>query len=414
MGFSKEKMKQIRRILVFAAFLVLVLMYSEVVFGGVVFMLGIIRPFLYGGIIAFVLNLPMRGLENGIFRKWNGRVAKKMKRPLSMLLSVVAVAVVITIVISIMVPQITNAFTVLGQKIPPFFNDIIAQLENLTVKYPELNNQIAMLQELELNWDSIVDSAISILKNGVGSMLTSTVSMAGSILGGIVNAVISFIFALYILAQKEKLAGQGKRILNAYLPEKIRERILKILSLLHTNFSNFITGQCLEAVILGTMFVIAMTIFRMPYAVMVGVLIGFTSLIPIVGAFIGCVVGAFLIVIENPMLAFWFIIMFLIIQQIEGNLIYPKVVGNSVGLPSIWVLVAVSLGGSMFGVAGMLFFIPLLSTAYALLREGVNKRNQNNRSVEPVSEITKKTGQTQNCSASKKPPKADKSSTKCK
>ena len=375
MEFSKEKMKQIRRLLLFAAFLVLLLIYSEAAFGGVVFLLRIIRPFLYGGIIAFVLNLPMRGLENGLFKKWKGRAARKLKRPLCMLLSVVAVVFVIAIVISIMVPQIRKAVTVLGQKIPPFFSEVVVQLENLTVKYPELNNQIAMLQELEINWNSIVDSAIRILKSGVGSMLTSTVNVASSIVGGVFNTVISFIFALYILAQKEKLADQGKRIMTAYLPEKVKARTLQILGLLHMNFSNFITGQCMEAVILGTMFVLAMTIFRMPYAVMVGVTIGFTSLIPIVGAFIGCVVGAFLIVIENPMLAFWFIIMFLVIQQIEGNLIYPKVVGSSVGLPSIWVLVAVSLGGSMFGIAGMLFFIPLCSTAYALIKEGVNKRN---------------------------------------
>lgn len=412
MEFSKEKMKQIRRLLVFAAFLVLVLMYSEVAIGGVFFMIGIIRPFLYGGIIAFVLNIPMKGLENGLFKKWNGKVARGLKRPLCMLLSVVAVSVVITLVISLMVPQITNAFTVLGQKIPPFFNDLIAELENLSVKYPELENQIAMLQDIEFNWDAIMDSAIKILKNGVGSMLTSTVSVAGSILGGIVNAVIAFIFALYILSQKEKLADQGRRILSAYLPGKVKDSTLKVLRLLHVNFSNFITGQCLEAVILGALFVIAMTIFRMPYAMMVGVLIGFTSLIPIVGAFIGCAVGAFLIVIENPMLAFWFIIMFLIIQQIEGNLIYPKVVGNSVGLPSIWVLVAVSLGGSMFGVAGMLFFIPLLSTAYALLREGVNKRNGVDKIVaEVIAEEGKKdekAANTQNCVTGEKPAKSDK------
>lgn len=416
MEFSKEKMRQVRRLLVFAAFLVLVLMYSEVVFGGVVFMIGIIRPFLYGGIIAFILNLPMKGLENGLFKRWNGRVARGIKRPLCILLAVVAVSVVITIVISLMLPQITKAFTVLGQKIPPFFNDLVEELENLSVKYPELENQIAMLQDIEFNWDAIVDSAIKILKNGVGSMLTSTVSVAGSILGGIVNVVIAFIFALYILAQKEKLADQGKRILSAYLPGNVKDNTLKVLRLLHVNFSNFITGQCLEAVILGMLFVVAMTIFQMPYAMMVGVLIGFMSLIPIVGAFIGCAVGAFLIVIESPILAFWFIIMFLIIQQIEGNLIYPKVVGNSVGLPSIWVLVAVSLGGSMFGVAGMLFFIPLLSTGYALLKEGVNKRNKGGKIVSEVvaKEVEKgeNAEKTQNCSEAGKLAKPDKTSKK--
>ena len=206
-------------------------------------------------------------------------------------------------------------------------------------------------------------------------MLTSTFSVASGIISGLVNVVIAFIFALYILAQKEKLENQGKRIIAAFLPEKVAGKMLEVCSLLYKSFSSFITGQCMEAVILGMMFVIAMSIFQMPYAFMVGVLIAFTALIPIVGAFIGCGVGAFLILIDNPIQALWFIILFLVLQQIEGNLIYPRVVGNSVGLPSIWVLMAVSLGGSLFGVSGMLFFIPLMSAGYVLLRESVNSRN---------------------------------------
>ena len=213
-------------------------------------------------------------------------------------------------------------------------------------------------------------------------MVTSTIGMASSIIGAIVNGVISFIFSLYILSQKEKLADQGQRIVRAYASEKLADGILRVLSLLNKNFTNFVTGQCLEAIILGVLFIIAMTIFGMPYAVLVGVLIAFTALIPIVGAFIGCGVGAFLILIDDPMLALWFVIMFLIIQQLEGNLIYPKVVGNSVGLPAIWILMAVSLGGSLFGVTGMLFFIPLLSTCYVLLRDNVNERNRAKQEVQ--------------------------------
>lgn len=391
MGFSKETIKQIRRLMIFGAVLVLVLMYSQTAFQTVVFFFRIARPFLYGGAIAFVLNLPMKWIEDKLFRSWSGKAAKRLKRPVSMLLAIVSVALVITVVISIMVPQISTTAATLGREIPIFFSDMLVELEELSRRYPELKDPVAALEGLQINWESIADSVIGFLKNGVGSVLTSTVSVASSIVGGIVNGVISFIFALYILSQKEKLKNQGTRILTAYLPERVKGKILQICALLYKNFSNFITGQCLEAVILGTMFVIAMTIFRMPYAVMVGVLIAFMALIPIVGAFIGCVVGAFLILIENPILAFWFVIMFLILQQIEGNLIYPKVVGNSVGLPSIWVLVAVSLGGSMFGVAGILFFIPLLATFYALLRDSVNQRNAGKKVLggaqEPVPEV---------------------------
>jgi len=375
MGFSKEKMKQIRWLMLLAAALILGIIYSDRVFAGINFAFQITKPFLYGGVIAFVLNLPMKAFENKMLKKWKGKAASRMKRPLCMVLSVVAVFLVITIVIGTVVPQVTVTAAEVGRKIPAFVDRMTEELEKLAADYPELAEKVAALETIEINWDTVVDTVIDFLKNGAGDMLTSTVSVASGIIGGIVNIVIAFIFALYILSQKEKLGNQCTRIISAYLPEKLGDKILEVCSMLHKNFSNFITGQCLEAVILGTLFVIFMTIFRMPYALMIGVLISFTALIPIVGAFIGCIVGAFLILIDDPLLAMWFVIMFLIIQQIEGNLIYPKVVGNSVGLPSIWVLMAVSLGGSLFGIAGMLFFIPLLSTVYALIREGVNRRN---------------------------------------
>ncbi len=375
MGYSKEKIKQICLLMVFGAFLVLAVIYSNLIVKGITLALEITKPFLIGAAIAFVLNLPMKTIESRLFAKWKGKSAEKLKRPVSMVLAIIVLLLIINLVVVTVVPQVTKAATVLGQKIPTFLDNVVVQLEQLSIQYPQLQEQITALEQIEINWESVVDKVINFLKNGVGSMLTSTVSVASGIIGGVVNFVISFIFALYILSQKENLSDQGKRILTAYLPDKASSRILKVLSLAHRNFSNFITGQCLEALILGTMFIIAMSIFRMPYAFMVGVLIAFTSLIPIVGAFIGCVVGAFLILIENPILALWFVILFLILQQVEGNLIYPRVVGNSVGLPSIWVLMAVSLGGSLFGVTGMLLFIPLLSTFYALLRESVNERN---------------------------------------
>lgn len=375
MEFSREKIRQIRRLMILAAVLVLAIIYSDKVFQGLAFLLGIVSPFLVGGAMAFVLNIPMKAFEEKVFGRWRGKSAEKIKRPLCLVLSIITLLLVIAVVIGTVVPQVVATATEVGKKIPVFTDNVLKELDRLVKDYPELAKQIDQLEKMEIKWDSVLNSIIGFLRNGAGDMLNSTVSVASGIISGIVNVVISFIFALYILAQKEQLGDQGRRILSAYLPEPVGRKALEICSLLYRNFSSFITGQCLEAVILGTMFVVAMTIFRMPYALMVGVLIAFTALIPIVGAFIGCGVGAFLILIDNPLQALWFIILFLVLQQVEGNLIYPKVVGNSVGLPAIWVLMAVSLGGSLFGVSGMLFFIPLTSSCYALLKESVNRRN---------------------------------------
>lgn len=373
--WSKGKIRQMRGLMVFAALLVLALIYSKNLYNGGLLLLEMFKPFLYGGAIAFVLNLPMKWMEVKLLGRWRGKTAAKMKRPISIVGAIVFLVLIITVVIRTVIPQLTEAMAKLGNAIPAFLQRTAVLLQNYSEQYPELKNQAEQLQNLEVNWQDIVGKVAGFLKTGVSSMLVSTFSVAGNIIGGVVNFLIAFVFAIYILSQKEKLANQGTRILTAYLPPRASKQALKVFSLLHKNFSNFITGQCLEAVILGLLFVIAMTIFGMPYAVMVGVLIAFTALIPVVGAFIGCAVGAFLILLDNPVMALWFVVLFLIIQQIEGNLIYPKVVGNSVGLPSIWVLMAVSLGGSLFGVVGMLFFIPLLATAYSLLRESVNKRN---------------------------------------
>ncbi len=379
MEFSKGKIRQIRHLMLLGAVLVLGLIYSKEVFQGIGFFFGILSPFLVGGAMAFVLNIPMKAFEEKVFGRWKGKYAEKIKRPLCLVLAIIALVVVLAVVVGTVVPQVVTTATEVGKKIPAFTDSVVKELDRLMKDYPEVMKQIDQLELTEINWDSVLNSIIDFLKNGAGDVLNSTFSVASGIISGVVNSVISFIFAIYILAQKEKLSDQGCRILSAYLPEKAGRKIREICSLLYKNFSSFITGQCLEAVILGTMFVVVMTLFGMPYTLMVGVLIAFTALIPIVGGFIGCSVGAFLILIDNPLQALWFVILFVILQQIEGNLIYPRVVGNSVGLPAIWVLVAVSLGGSLFGITGMLFFIPLTSSGYALLRESVNERNARKR-----------------------------------
>ena len=220
----------------------------------------------------------------------------------------------------------------------------------------------------------MIQTAINFLKNGAGNVLNSTFTVAKTVINSLMNFFVAFVFACYILLQKEKLSVQIKKVLYAFLPLKAVDKTLEVASLSYKTFSSFVTGQCLEAVILGTMFFIVMSILRFPYALLVGVVIAFTALIPIFGAFIGCVIGTFLMLVSNPMQAVAFVILFLVLQQIEGNLIYPHVVGGSVGLPSIWVLVAVTVGGSLMGVVGMLIFIPLSSVVYALFREVVYKR----------------------------------------
>lgn len=375
MEFNKEKMKQIRRLMVFAAVLVLIIIYSSQVFLGIQLFVGIIKPFLYGGAIAFALNIPLRAYEEKVLGRWQGKIAGKIKRPLCMVLTLFSVLLIIGLVALTVVPQVTATVSELGKKLPTFAENVAGELDHLAKTYPELKEEVGRLKQIDFNWESLPEKIMGFLQNGAGDLLSSTFSVASGIISGTMNGIIAFIFALYVLSQKERLGDQGKRVLRAYLSEKASNKVLEICTLLYKNFSSFITGQCLEAVILGAMFFVMMSILRMPYALLVGVLIAFTALIPVVGAFIGCVVGAFLILIESPVQALWFIVLFLILQQIEGNLIYPRVVGNSVGLPSIWVLTAVTLGGSLFGVAGMLMFIPLMSSCYFLFKESVNTRN---------------------------------------
>jgi predicted PurR-regulated permease PerM len=388
MDLNRKNVKSIRGLIIFTAFICLAVWRIDVVLQGIFFVIGIIKPFLYGGAIAFVLNIPMGAIEKRLFSKNKNIRIEKMKRPISIVLSFVLVILSLVLVGLIVVPQVTRTLIDLGNKIPQFLVEMQVQLEKLFAAQPQLLSVLTELEPEQLNWDSIMSGTIDFLKNGFGSMLASTVTVASNIIGGVVNLFVALIFSFYILAQKEKLGDQIQRIMQAYFSEKIYKKMMKVFSLAGRTFSSFITGQCTEAIILGSMFVVCMVIFGFPYAVLVGVLIAFTALIPIVGAFIGCFVGAFLIMVDDPIKAVWFLVLFIVLQQVEGNLIYPHVVGNSVGLPSIWVLMAVTLGGSLMGVAGMLIFIPIVSTVYSLLREDVNKRND--QKIMQKAEVVKK------------------------
>lgn len=374
-GYDRKKIKQIIHLMILFALIVLGLLYRNELLNTVKVLVTISKPFIYGGIIAFVLNIPMKFIEKKLSDISGNAWIDRIKRPISIILSIIFIILVLTIVVSAVIPQIAKTMIELGNKIPVFVEKLVLELETLSVGNPQLHGYIDQLSKIKIEWNTILNYIVSFLKTGVSDMLTSTFVVAGNIIGGVMNLFIGFIFAMYILTDKEKLANQGKRLMSAYFNEKHETRINKVLHLLNRNFSNFVTGQCIEAVILGSMFVVTMIVFRLPYAVMIGVLVAFTALIPVVGCFMGCFIGTFLILVDNPVKAVVFLILFSVLQQIEGNFIYPKVVGNKVGLPAIWVLVAVSIGGSLFGVAGMLFFIPLTSTFYILLRDSVNERN---------------------------------------
>ena len=345
------------------------LQHLGVVAGAVAWLLGILSPFVLGGAIAFVLNVPMRAIERHLFP--NQRRLTKLRRPLALVLTLVALTGVLTLAFCVIGPGIKDAVMSIATQVPDAFDRLYQRLLGLEQYLPQIKDLVG---DLAIDWKSLSQKALSLAQSWGGSLISSGGGLMVGVVSGVSTFVIGLIFSFYILLQKEKLARQGRQVLYGLLPLKQADRALEVLRLAERTFSNFLSGQCVEACILGTLFVIAMTIFRMPYALLVGVLIALTALIPIVGAFIGCAVGALLIAITDPWKALVFIILFLVLQQIEGNLIYPHVVGSSVGLPSIWVLAAVTLGGKLMGVGGMLFFIPLCSVLYALFRDFVKGR----------------------------------------
>lgn len=333
--------------------------------------LGILTPFLLGGAIAFILNVPMRAIERHLFPKVKRRAA--LRRPLALVLTLVAVIGVLTLAVCVIGPGIRDAVKSIAIQVPGALERLEKQLMSLEQYLPQIQD---VMESMDIDWKSLSQKAIALAQTWGRGLLTSGGGLIGGVVSGVSTFVIGLIFSFYILLQKERLARQGRQVLYALLPERRADRALEVLRLTNRTFSSFLSGQCLEACILGTMFVVAMSIFRMPYALLVGVLIALTALIPIVGAFIGCGVGALLIAVTDPWKALMFVVLFLVIQQVEGNLIYPHVVGSSVGLPSIWVLAAVTLGGKLMGIVGMLFFIPLCSVLYALFRDYVRDRLQ--------------------------------------
>lgn len=378
---GREDMKKIALLLGLAALLLLGLKYSQQVLGALGLLVGVLSPFLLGAAIAFVLNVPMRQIEKTLFggKKAGANTAlRHLARPLSLVLTLLFVAALLALFVLVLAPQLGATGRSIAASAQAFWPKAQDWLETV---FADNSTLVAWLDTLE--WQKIAADVGKTVKDSLGTVLTSGIGVVASLVSGVVNFFIGLIFACYILMQKERLGDQARRLLCAVLPLKTAQGICRVASLTSSTFSSFVRGQCLEAVILGMMFVISMPLFRLPYAVLVGVLVAFTALIPVFGAFIGCVISALMILMVDPLKAVLFVALFLVLQQIEGNLIYPHVVGNSVGLPSIWVLVAVTVGGSLMGILGMLVFIPLASVCYALLRDWTNQRNAARAGVLP-------------------------------
>ena len=334
-------------------------------------LLNILWPLLLGFCMAFVLNIPMRFFERHLLKNPKNKRAAALRRPLCILLSLLAIIVILTAVFALVVPELLSAFAVLGEAIPEFLTAAQKWALEGADRFPQAEQWLASLQ---IDWNETGKKLLSYVTEGAGNLLGGTVSVLSGIVGGVFNAIMAFIFALYILLGKEKLKRNFASLARAVLPGAFCERMFFVLRLSARTFANFVSGQCIEACILGTLTWLGMLLFRFPYAPMIGALVGISALIPIVGAIVGTVVGAFMILMVDPIQAVWFVVFLLTLQQIEGNLIYPRVVGSSVGLPPIWVLTAVTLGGSLWGIVGMLFAVPTCSVVYALTRMFVRER----------------------------------------
>ncbi|MEG1994582.1 MAG: AI-2E family transporter [Oscillospiraceae bacterium] len=338
---------------------------------------GYIFPFALGAGFAFLLNIPMRSVEkflvtigNKIVK--NKSISQKKVRPFSIILTLLIVLGVLSGLTVVIIPQIGQAVLSLKSSIPYFVNLFNNVSEFVGENIPIFQQHV---ETINIDWGKIIEGISSMLQSFGENLINSSISVASSVFSGVINLFIAFIFAIYILVSKETLKRQFGELVNAYIKPDYSKKVAFVLDLTDSTFTKFFTGQCLDAVILGIMFFVGMTIFRFPYAAMVSALVSVTALIPVFGAFIACFVGAFLILVEDPMQAVWFIVFFLVMQQLEGNFIYPKVMGSSIGLPAIWVLVAVSVGASMMGIVGMILFIPIISVLYSLLRTSVKVRN---------------------------------------
>lgn len=377
---KNEIRKNIVFIITYIAILIFALVNFEKILSILGYIINILSPFLFGIILAFVLNVLVNFIEKKIFGKIKpSKTWEKVKRPVSITLSLIFVILIIVFIMNLLIPQLKNSVSLFTESLPEYKEDVIGVLN----KFDVTDSTINKVSEYLDNFSKVITDYI---KGNSKDVITVTTEVATSIVEIISKAIIAIVFAIYMIAQKETLRRQFDKLMNAYLKPKNIDKINTVAVTANKTFSNFVTGQCLEALIFGSLCFIGMLIFGFPYAPTISVLIGFTALIPIFGAFIGTALGAFLILMVSPIKAILFVVFIIILQQIEGNFIYPKVVGKSVGLSGMWVLLSVTVGASVGGILGLLIATPLCSLLYSFLTQIVNDRIRKNKIVSKVEE----------------------------
>ncbi len=352
-----------------AAFALAVIYFGNII-GLIKIIIGIAKPLIIGMVMAFVINLIMRQLERIYAPRSVKKAVKATRRPVCMVISFVIVLALIALVLLLVIPAVASAITLLASNVGALYS----RLEQWILDHRELMPTVAeYVKKIDIDWGNVGQQLVNFLKGGIGAVFGSTFTFITGFFGMVIDVFMAVIFAIYLLASKEKLMNQVKRLIGAYIPKK-KTGIANVYHVAKGRFSAFVVGQFTEAVILGSLCAIGMLILRLPYAAVVGVLIGFTALIPVAGAYIGGVLGFLLCLTVSPVKALIFLVFLVILQQIESNIIYPKVVGTSIGLPGIWVFTAVIIGGGIAGVGGMLLGVPIMATAYDLIRENVNGR----------------------------------------
>lgn len=372
----KMEWKTCFRICASVFLLYLCIFYWEGLSGLLGTLLGALSPLVLGLVIAYVLNILMSLYEKHYFPKSRDKWVAKSRRIVCLLAAILTLCAIVALVIGLVVPELVSCVKLLIASVEPAVEALLDS---------ELMAQLLpadLLQRLDaINWSEAIQKAVQVVGSGLTSAAGVLFATVSSVVSSLVNVFLSIIFAIYLLLGRDTLQQQGRRLMACYLPHKLRERALHWLAMFNECFHKFIVGQCVEAVILGVLCILGMMLFGFPYAMMIGTLIGFTALIPIAGAYIGAGVGAVMILTESPVKALLFLVFIVVLQQLEGNLIYPKVVGNSIGLPALWVLAAITVGGGLMGVLGMLVGVPVAAALYRLLREDLLRREKQLKKV---------------------------------
>lgn len=351
--------------------LFLAIHYWEPLMTGAKLLLSAATPILAGFVVAYIINILMVFYEKRFFAKTQNRILQKIRIPACMLLAILSFILIITLIIGLVVPELTSCIQLLISDIPPAMEVLLS-----SELFMELAPEDLYAQLRGIDWKSIINEAVKMVSSGLGSTVGAVVSAVSMMVSNVVTGVVAFIFAIYFLLGKESLVSQCKRVMKNYMPEKLTKKIYYVTGVVNDSFHRYIVGQFTEAIILGVLCVAGMLVFQFPYAGMIGALIGFTALIPVAGAYIGGVVGFVMILTVSPVKALLFIVFLLVLQQLEGNLIYPKVVGGSLGLPAIWVLAAVTIGGALLGIMGMLIGVPIAAAIYRLIRDDMRRKEQ--------------------------------------